>query len=153
MIEFARDVLHLEGANSTEFVADTPHPVICMLEEQKQVTHKGGTMRLGAQPCDIEPGSRAATAYGTHFVRERHRHRYEFHPDYKRDFEEAGFSVTGTNPDRNLPEIVEIPEHPWFVAVQFHPEFKSKPHEPHPLFASFVEAAINRHQSRLQVTV
>jgi CTP synthase len=153
VIEFARNVLHLEGANSTEFVAHTPHPVICMLEEQKQVTHKGGTMRLGSQPCVLDEHSRAAVCYGTHLVSERHRHRYEFNPDYRRQFEAAGFSITGTNPDQNLPEIVEIPEHPWFVAVQFHPEFRSKPQQAHPLFAGFVEAAINRHQARLQMTL
>jgi CTP synthase len=153
VIEFARNVLHLEGANSTEFMADTPYPVISMLEEQKQVTHKGGTMRLGSQPCVLDEHSRAAACYGTLLVHERHRHRYEFNPEYRRQFEAAGFAITGTNPDQNLPEIVEIPEHPWFVAVQFHPEFRSKPQQAHPLFAGFVEAAIDRHQSRLPVTL
>jgi len=152
VIEFARDVLHLDGANSTEFAADTSHPVICMLEEQKQVTHKGGTMRLGAQPCVMEEDSHAAKCYGTTFVRERHRHRYEFNPEYARQFNEAGLVVTGTNPEQKLAEIIEIPGHPWFVAVQFHPEFKSKPDRPHPLFFGFVEAAINRHQDRVPVT-
>jgi len=151
VIEFARNVLHLDGANSTEFVAHTPHPVICMLEEQKQITHKGGTMRLGSQPCVLDENSRAATCYGNLEVHERHRHRYEFNSEYRRQFESAGFAITGINPELNLPEIVEIPEHPWFVAVQFHPEFRSKPHHPHPLFAGFVEAAINRHQARVQV--
>jgi CTP synthase len=152
VIEFARDVLHLDGANSTEFAADTPHPVICMLEEQKKVTHKGGTMRLGAQPCVLDENSRAASCYETTLIRERHRHRYEFNPEYQRQFEEAGFIVTGVHPDQKLPEIVEIQDHPWFVAVQFHPEFKSKPHRPHPLFAGFIEAATRRHQSGLPVT-
>jgi CTP synthase len=153
VIEFARNILHLEGANSTEFEATTPHPVICMLEEQRKVTHKGGTMRLGAQPCVLEEGSRAAACYDEHVVRERHRHRYEFNSNYQRDFEAAGFVVTGVNPDLKLAEIVEIPDHPWFVAVQFHPEFKSKPQQPHPLFFGFIEAAINRHQSRVGVPV
>ncbi len=153
VIEFARDVLRLEGANSTEFAGDTPHPVICMLEEQKQITRKGGTMRLGLQRCTLEENSRAAACYGTRLVRERHRHRYEFNSEYQRSFEQAGLVVTGVNPDQNLAEIIEIPEHPWFVAVQFHPEFKSKPHQPHPLFAGFVAAAIDRHQSRMPMTV
>jgi CTP synthase len=152
VIEFARDVLHLEGANSTEFAADTPHPVICMLEDQKQVTHKGGTMRLGAQPCVLEENSRAANCYESTLIHERHRHRYEFNPDYQQQFERAGFVVTGTHPDQKLAEIVELEDHPWFVAVQFHPEFKSKPHSPHPLFAGFIEAATKRHQAGLPVT-
>jgi CTP synthase len=152
VIEFARDVLHLDGANSTEFEAATPHPVICMLEEQRKVTHKGGTMRLGAQPCRLEEGSHAANAYGEDIVRERHRHRYEFNPEYQGDFAAAGFAVTGVNPELKLAEIMEIPDHPWFVAVQFHPEFKSKPQQPHPLFFGFIEAAINRHQSRVAIT-
>jgi CTP synthase len=151
VIEFARSVLQLSGANSTEFETATPHPVICMLEEQRKITNKGGTMRLGAQPCVLEEGSKAAAAYGSNVVRERHRHRYEFNSDYQRDFEAAGFVVTGVNPDLKLAEIVEIPDHPWFVAVQFHPEFKSKPQQPHPLFFGFIEAAINRHQSRIAV--
>jgi CTP synthase len=152
VIEFARSVLQLSGANSTEFETGTPHPVICMLEEQRGVTHKGGTMRLGAQPCALEEGSRAAACYGETLVRERHRHRYEFNSDYQRDFEAAGFVVTGVNPDQKLAEIVELRDHPWFVAVQFHPEFKSKPQHPHPLFFGFIEAAINRHQSRMPMT-
>jgi CTP synthase len=152
VIDFARNVLHLSGANSTECEPATPHPVICMLEEQRKVTHKGGTMRLGSQPCRLEEGSHAAKAYGEDLVRERHRHRYEFNPDYQSDFEAAGFVVTGVNPELKLAEIMEIPDHPWFVAVQFHPEFKSKPQQPHPLFFGFIEAAINRHQARVSVT-
>ena len=100
-------------------------------------------MRLGSQPCVLDEQSKAAASYGAHLVHERHRHRYEFNPEYRRQFEAAGFTITGTNPDQNLPEIVEIPEHPWFVAVQFHPEFRSKPQQPHPLFAGFIEAAID----------
>jgi CTP synthase len=151
VIEFARSVLQLSGANSTEFETATPYPVICMLEEQRKITNKGGTMRLGAQPCVLEEGSKAAACYGQSEVRERHRHRYEFNSDYQGDFEAAGFVITGTNPELKLAEIMEIPDHPWFVAVQFHPEFKSKPQQPHPLFFGFIEAAINRHQSRVAV--
>ncbi len=149
VIEFARNVLGLEGAHSTEFVADTEHPVICMLEEQKKITFKGGTMRLGAQPCTLSSDSVVADCYKETEVDERHRHRYEFNPEYRNPFSAAGMSATGTSPDGNLVEIVEVPEHPWFVAVQFHPEFKSKPLAPHPLFTGFVEAARTRHQERM----
>ena len=149
VIEFARNVLGLEGAHSTEFVADTEHPVICMLEEQKKITFKGGTMRLGAQPCTLQSDSVVADCYKETEVDERHRHRYEFNPEYRNPFSAAGMSATGTSPDGNLVEIVEVPEHPWFVAVQFHPEFKSKPLAPHPLFTGFVEAARTRHQERM----
>jgi len=149
VIEFARNVLGLEGAHSTEFVAETEHPVICMLEEQKKITFKGGTMRLGAQTCTLKPNSVVAECYKETEVDERHRHRYEFNPEYRNPFSAAGMSATGTSPDGNLVEIVEVPEHPWFVAVQFHPEFKSKPLAPHPLFTGFVEAARIRHQERM----
>ena len=148
MIEFARNVLGLDGAHSTEFVADTLHPVICMLEEQKKITFKGGTMRLGSQPCNLVAGSQVAECYGTTEVAERHRHRYEFNPEYGNPFAAAGMPATGTSPDGNLVEIIEVPDHPWFVAVQFHPEFQSKPLDPHPLFLGFVEAARVRHQQR-----
>ena len=148
VIEFARNVLHLQEANSSEFAADTPHPVICLLDEQRHVTNKGATMRLGAQLCDLEAGSRAEQIYGRSRISERHRHRYEFNPGYRAQFIEAGLLPSGTSPDGSLVEVVELPEHPWFVAVQFHPEFKSKPLAAHPLFASFVEAALNRHPVR-----
>lgn len=147
VIEFARNVLGYEDANSTEF-AKTNHPVICMLEDQKTVTDKGGTMRLGAQPCILEPGTLAAGCYGETEIEERHRHRYEFNPNYKQEMLESGLRMSGTSPNGNLVEVVEIPNHPWFLAVQFHPEFKSKPHVPHPLFESFVEAALKRHHSK-----
>lgn len=153
VIEFARNVLGLDNANSTEFAADSPHPVICMLEEQKKITYKGGTMRLGAQPCTLEEGSLAEKCYGTDQIVERHRHRYEFNPEYRNAFIEAGMVPSGMSPDRNLVEIMEIADHPWFLAVQFHPEFKSKPHKPQPLFLGFIEAAIQRHQSRMQLPV
>ena len=123
VIEFARNVLSLETANSTEFAADTRHPVICMLEEQKAIIWKGGTMRLGAQPCILTPGTRTAECYRTDSISERHRHRYEFNPAYRDDFAESGMRAAGTSPSNELVEVVEIAEHPWFVAVQFHPEF------------------------------
>jgi CTP synthase len=140
--EYARNVLGLEKANSTEFDKNNPHPVICLLEEQKEVTEKGHTMRLGAQPAKLAPGSRSAAAYGAEQISERHRHRYEFNNSYREQFERGGMCVAGTSPDGSLVEIVEIPNHPWFVAVQFHPEFKSQPTRPHPLFAGFVAAAV-----------
>jgi CTP synthase len=147
--EYARNVLGLERANSTEFDKNNPHPVICLLEEQKEVSDKGGTMRLGAQPARLAAGSRSAAAYKSEQISERHRHRYEFNNSYRQQFEAGGMCVAGTSPDGSLVEIVEVPSHPWFVAVQFHPEFKSQPTGPHPLFAGFVGAAV---QHRLKVT-
>ena len=145
VIDFARNAAGLADAHSTEFARDTPHPVICLMEEQQGVVHKGGTMRLGAQPCVLAAGSRAAAAYGTETISERHRHRYEFNPRYRERLEEAGMVIAGTSPDGSLVEIVELADHPWFVAVQFHPEFKSKPTAAHPLFAGLVAAAVERH--------
>ena len=153
VIEFARNVLNLPDAHSTEFNSETSAPVICLLEEQKEVTEKGGTMRLGAQDCIIKPESNAHTCYGADSIIERHRHRYEFNPEYRKQMIEAGMIPTGTSPNGNLVEIVEIPDHPWYLAVQFHPEFKSKPVSPHPLFAGFVGAALNYHQQKVRVTV
>ncbi|OYW21161.1 MAG: CTP synthetase [Planctomycetales bacterium 12-60-4] len=151
VIEFSRHVLGRHKANSTEFAADTTDPVICLLEEQKQITSKGGTMRLGAQPCRLVEDSLAARLYGTSEVSERHRHRYEFNPVYRQELAEAGMNVVGQSPDGKLAEIVEIPDHPWFLAVQFHPEFKSKPNRPHPLFLGFLEAALERRSARSMV--
>jgi CTP synthase len=148
LIEYARNVLGLKDANSSEFAADTSHPVVCMLEEQRTISDKGGTMRLGAQPCLLSEDSHALACYGERQVMERHRHRYEYNPEYRTRFEEAGITATGVSPSGNLVEIVEIPNHPWFLAVQFHPEFKSKPHQPHPLFAGFVEAALVHQADR-----
>jgi CTP synthase len=144
VIEFARNVAGLSGAHSTEFDKNTPHPVICLLEEQKSVVEKGGTMRLGSQPCRLDPTSRSAACYGQANIAERHRHRYEFNNVYRQQFEAHGMLIAGTSPDTTLAEIVELPEHPWFVAVQFHPEFKSKPVQPQPLFAGFIGAALER---------
>jgi CTP synthase len=148
VIEYSRNVLGLKDANSTEFAEDTTHPVICMLEEQRTVKSKGGTMRLGAQPCVLAQGSKALACYGQTEISERHRHRYEFNPAYREQLTAAGLIPTGTNPRNTLVEIVELPEHPWFVAVQYHPEFKSKPLQPHPLFEGFVGAAICRHRGQ-----
>jgi len=149
VVEYARNVLGLSDANSTEFAADTSDPVICMLEEQKTITDKGGTMRLGAQPCLLSPDSLSSKAYGAEEISERHRHRFEFNPAYRERLIEAGMNPTGTSPNGNLVEIVEVADHPWFVAVQYHPEFKSSPLEPHPLFHDFVKAALLRHQGKL----
>ncbi len=148
VIEFARNVAGLDGAHSTEFNKDTPHPVICLLDEQKTITDKGGTMRLGAQPAKLDATSRSAAAYGGETISERHRHRYEFNNVYRQQFVAHGLRIAGTSPDGALVEIVEIAEHPWFVAVQFHPEFKSKPTCAQPLFSGFVAAAVERHIAR-----
>ena len=144
VIEFARDVVGLAGAHSTEFSKDTPHPVICLLDEQQSITDKGGTMRLGAQRAVLDAASRSLECYGTHTISERHRHRYEFNNVYRQQFAAHGMLFAGTSPDGSLVEIVELPEHPWFVAGQFHPEFKSRPNRPHPLFRDFVGAACRR---------
>lgn len=142
-VEFARNVLGLEGAHSTEFAPETPHPVICLMEEQKRVAGKGGTMRLGAFWCHIRPGTRTRTAYaGEEIARERHRHRYEFNDAYLDAFERRGFVAAGVWPDGPLVEIVELADHPWFVGCQFHPEYRSRPLEPHPLFSEFVRASL-----------
>ncbi len=142
-IEFARNVIGLEGAHSTEFAPATPHPVISLMEEQEKVVdQKGGTMRLGAYPCVLDPGSHAFQAYGRKEISERHRHRYEFNNRFRGAFQEHRFSFSGLSPDGRLVEIIEIPDHPWFVGCQFHPEFKSKPIAPHPLFRDFIKASL-----------
>jgi len=148
VIEYGRHVLGLTGAHSSEFDKDTPYPVICLLDEQQNVTQMGGTMRLGSQPAKLAIGSKAAEAYGRELIDERHRHRYEFNDHYRTQFEDAGMVFSGTRPDGGLVEIIEVPSHPWFLAVQFHPEFKSKPLQAHPLFAGFVAAAVEKHQDR-----
>jgi CTP synthase len=141
-IEFARNVLGLRGAHSTEFVPETPHPVISLLEEQLKVVHKGGTMRLGAYPCKVERGTFAMEAYGSEVIHERHRHRYEFNNAYRGAMSEAGMRFSGLSPDGALVEMVELGDHPWFLGCQFHPEFRSKPVRPHPLFRDFVKASL-----------
>jgi CTP synthase len=141
VIDVARHLAGLADADTTENSSSTPHPVICLLDSQQKVVDKGGTMRLGAQPCRIL-GGRALEAYGQPLVHERHRHRFEFNPAYRERLTQAGLVVTGVHEGLNLAEIVEIPDHPWFVAVQYHPEFKSKPTKAHPLFAGFIRAAL-----------
>ncbi len=146
VIEFARDVLGLPGANSREFDNETPHPLIDLMEDQKKVTLMGATMRLGAYPCVLREGTRAREAYGEPEISERHRHRYEVNSAYEKVLEEAGMIISGRCPQGNLVEIVELKDHPWFVASQFHPEFKSRPMEAHPLFRGLIAAAI-RHRA------
>ena len=149
VIEYARNILGLAGANSTEMNADTPHPVISLMEEQKHITDMGGTMRLGAWKCDLQEGSTAYQVYGKKHIEERHRHRYEYNDSYREALEDAGLKATGINPDTGLVEVVEIPEHPWFVGVQYHPEYKSTVADPHPLFVGFIGAA-NEHAKKQQ---
>lgn len=146
-IEFARNVCGLENANSSEFDADTPHPVVCLMDAQRRVVNMGGTMRLGGQICALEENSRARAAYDQAEVLERHRHRYEFNNAYRAQFETNGMRFSGKSPDGKLVEIMELEKHPWFVAVQFHPELRSRPIEAHPLFREFVAAALARKES------
>jgi CTP synthase len=150
VIEYARNMVGLAGAHSTEFDKNNPHPVICLLGEQKTITDKGGTMRLGAHPAKLTPKSCAAQCYQAAEISERHRHRYEFNNIYRAQFTASGMEFSGTSPDGSLVEIVEIPSHPWFVGVQFHPEFKSQPFRPHPLFDGFVAAAVRHHNARAE---
>jgi CTP synthase len=149
-IEYARNVCGLKDANSGEFDPATPHRIIYKLRELTGVEEMGGTMRLGAWPCVLEPGSLAAKAYGTTEISERHRHRYEFNREYEAILTGAGLRLTGTTPDATYVEIVEIPSHPFFLACQFHPEFKSKPLEPHPLFRDFVAASYRNRADQQQ---
>jgi CTP synthase len=146
VVEFARNVMGLEGAHSAEIDPATPYPVIDLLPEQVQVEDMGGTMRLGQYPCCLTEGTNSSKAYGIEEVKERHRHRYEFNNDYLKDFQDAGLVIAGKSPDGKLVEIVEFKDNPWFVGVQFHPEFKSRPNRPHPLFRDFVGAAINKRK-------
>ncbi|PJZ69562.1 CTP synthetase [Leptospira perolatii] len=149
VIEFARHVLELKDANSTEIRPDTPHPVISLLEEQMEIDQMGGTMRLGSYPCKVKKGTRAFAEYKQELIKERHRHRFEFTNRFREKFEEGGMVFSGTSPDENLVEIVELPDHPWFIGVQFHPEFQSKPTKPHALFAGFIRAAVKNSRKIL----
>jgi CTP synthase len=144
VIEFARNVAGMEYSHSFEFDSDSPHPVICLMDSQKKVTTKGGTMRLGAYPAHLLTGSKAREIYGTEEISERHRHRYEFNNEYREPMEEKGMVFSGLSPDGKLVEVLELKDHPWFVGCQFHPELKSRPTRPHPLFASFIQAAARR---------
>ncbi len=143
-IEFARNICGLKGANSTEFDRETKYPVISLLEEQKEVKNLGATMRLGVYDCEIQKGTKSSEAYKNQKISERHRHRYEFNNEYRSQLEEKGFLIAGRNIDKDLVEIIEIKDHPWFVGCQFHPEFKSKPDVAHPLFKAFVAAALGQ---------
>ena len=146
--EFARHVAGMEGANSTEFDIETPYPVIDLLPEQKEVADLGGTMRLGADPIKLHAGTRAREMYGEAVVYERHRHRYEVNNLLRKRLQSAGLRVSGTSPDERLVEVIELDEHPFFVASQFHPEFKSRPERPAPLFREFIAAALERRRAR-----
>jgi len=143
VIEFGRNVLGLDKAHSTEMNPDTKYPVIDLMEEQKKITGLGGTMRLGAYPCKISKGTKVHDIYQATNISERHRHRYEFNNDFMEDYQKAGMLLSGINPKDNLVEIIELEDHPWFVGVQFHPEYKSTVGKPHPVFVNFVEAALN----------
>jgi CTP synthase len=142
VIEFARGVCGMNRANSTEFNKTTPFPVISLLEEQKKVQNLGGTMRLGSYPCLVKKGTKTHKAYGRDSIHERHRHRFEFNNKYKVKMETNGLIISGTSPNGRLVEIVELADHPWFVGCQFHPEFRSKPDQAHPLFRDFVKASL-----------
>jgi CTP synthase len=147
-IEFARHVVGLAEANSTEFNKSTPHPVVCLLEEQQAVTHLGGTQRLGAYPCHLKPGTKAHAAFGADVVSERHRHRYEVNNHFRERLASHGLVFSGTSPDGQLVEAIELPGHPWFVGIQSHPEFLSKPTRPHPLFRDFIGASLERRRAK-----
>lgn len=151
VIEFARNVVGLKEANSTEFNLRTPHPVIDILPEQKEIEDMGGTMRLGLYPCKMESGSKAYEAYQEELIYERHRHRYEFNNEYREQLQAAGLKITGISPDERLVEIIELPGHPWFVATQFHPEFTSRPNRPHPLFKGFIQAALELKKKQITI--
>jgi CTP synthase len=142
VIEYARHVCGLKGANSTEFDPQSPHPVVCLLEEQKTVKSLGGTMRLGGMPCKLTTGTKTRELYGVDEVSERHRHRYEFNNAYRDQLMKAGMNVAGLYAKYDLVELIELRDHPWFIACQFHPEFKTKPNKAHPLFRGFIEAAL-----------
>jgi CTP synthase len=147
VVEFARNCLALSDAHSTETDPDSKHPIISLLSEQAEVENLGGTMRLGAYSCQLKEGSLAKKAYGTSLISERHRHRYEFNNKYKQACEEKGLLFSGTLQNASLCEIVEVKDHPWMLGVQFHPEFKSQPLNPHPLFRDFMKAALENKKA------
>jgi len=153
VIEFARTVLGLEGANSTEMDANAPHPVINLMEEQKKVTDMGGTMRLGAWDCELTPNTLVHSVYQKDMISERHRHRFEFNGTYREALEKAGLVPSGVNPKTGLVEVAEIPSHPWFIGVQYHPEYKSTVANPHPLFIGFVGAVLQHHQEQTNASL
>ncbi len=149
VIEYARNVLHMDDANSTELNPNTQHPVIDLMLDQVNVENLGGTMRLGAYPCALESGTLASKVYGKELIYERHRHRYEFNNEFRQQFVDSGMVLSGKSPDGKLVEMVELPDHPWFIGVQFHPEFKSRPNNAHPLFASFIRAAMEKKKKKV----
>jgi CTP synthase len=154
VIEYARNVLGLESANSTEMDEDTPFPVIDLMEEQKTITNKGGTMRLGAWSCELGAETLAHEMYnGQTSISERHRHRYEFNNDYKEQFEDAGMVTSGINSETGLVEIIELPSHPWFIGVQYHPEYKSTVANPHPLFVGFIKAVLEHKKEQTNASL
>jgi CTP synthase len=144
VIEYARNLCHCSGANSAEFDARTPYPVVHLMPEQEKIANKGGTMRLGVYPCNLAPQSRVQRAYGKDYIEERHRHRYEINNEFRQILEEKGLRISGLSPDKKLVEIIEIPELSWFVGCQFHPELKSRPNRPHPLFLGLIKAALDK---------
>ncbi|CAH0435261.1 CTP synthase [Clostridium neonatale] len=148
VIEYSRNVLRFEDANSSEINPNTKYPVIDIMNDQKDIENLGGTMRLGQYPCKLVENSNSYEVYKKDEINERHRHRYEFNNEYRKQIEEAGMRIVGTSPDNRLVEIVEVPEHPWYVAAQFHPELKSRPNKPHPLFIGFINAAVNENKSK-----
>jgi CTP synthase len=148
VIDYSRNVAGLAGANSREFDSQSPHLVIDLMDDQREVVEMGGTMRLGVYPARLQTGSQVALAYGTELVYERHRHRYEVNPRYRRRLEDAGLACSGASPDDRLVEFIELPGHPWWVGTQAHPEFKSRPDRPHALFHGLVGAALTRAEGR-----
>jgi len=148
IIEFARNVCDMEQSHSREFAPECAEPVVSLMDSQRQVTDMGGTMRLGAYPCQLAPNSKAAAVYGQNEISERHRHRYEVNNEYRGILSEHGLMMAGLSPDGMLVEVIELPTHPWFIATQFHPELKSRPGHPHPLFASFIEAAMRQRDGK-----
>ena len=149
VVEFARNVVGLQDAHSSELNANTPHPVIDLMPEQKDIEDMGGTMRLGLYPCKVQEGSKTYAAYNEQLIYERHRHRYEFNNEYREETQKKGMLIAGLSPDERLVEVIEISDHPWFVGVQFHPEFKSRPNRPHPLFREFIQASLKLKAERL----
>lgn len=148
VVEYARNVAGLTDANSSEFVPDGKNSVIDIMEDQKDITNKGGTMRLGLYPCKLTSGSRCSDIYGEQLIYERHRHRWEFNNAFRTALTDAGLKIAGISPDERLVEIVELENHPWFVGVQFHPEFKSRPNKPQKLFADFIRASVENHEKQ-----
>lgn len=150
VIEYARNVLGYMDAHSSELAPETTHPVIDLMPEQKDVEDLGGTMRLGLYPCKITEGTLAHKIYGADLIYERHRHRYEFNNFYRKELIDAGLVISGQSPDDKLVEMVEVPDHPWYIGVQFHPEFKSRPNHAHPLFREFIGAALKKNKDEIK---